>query len=70
MIRNDLMFYESIVVFCFGYNFMVREYLYLKFFRNLDIFIVYLYIGNRKISFFYKYFKFINIWFCFMKKCM
>lgn len=34
MIRNDLTFYESTAVLCFGYNPMAREYLYLKPLRN------------------------------------
>lgn len=70
MIRNDLMFYESTAVLCFGYNPMAREYLYLKPLRNSDTFTVHLYTGNRKISFFHKYFKPINTWLCSMKKCM
>lgn len=55
MIRNDLMFYESTAVLCFGYNPMAREYLYLKPLRNSDTFTVHLYTGNRKIIFFHKY---------------
>lgn len=70
MIRNDLMFYESTAVLCFGYNPMAREYLYLKPLRNSDTFTVHLYTGNRKISFFHKYFKPINTLLCSMKKCM
>lgn len=70
MIRNDLTFYESTAVLCFGSNPMAREYLYLKPLRNSDTFTVHLYTGNRKISFFHKYFKPINTWLCSMKKCM
>lgn len=35
-----------------------------------DTFTVHFYTGNRKISFFHKYFKPINTWLCSMKKCM
>lgn len=35
-----------------------------------DTFTVHFYTGNRKISFFHKYFKPINTWLFSMKKCM
>lgn len=67
MIRNDLTFYESTAVLCFGYNPMAH----LEASQKLsDTFTVHFYTGNRKISFFHKYFKPINTWLCSMKKCM
>lgn len=69
MIRNDLTFYESTAVLCFGYNPMAREASQ----KLSDTFTVHFYTGNRKISFFHKYFKPINTWLCSMKtisECM
>lgn len=70
MIRNDLMFYESTAVLCFGYNPMAREYLYLKPLRNSQTHSLFTYIQEIENKLFSQIFKPINTWLCSMKKCM
>lgn len=66
MIRNDLTFCPLFWLQPYGTGVFILEASQ----KLSDTFTVHFYTGNRKISFFHKYFKPINTWLCSMKKCM